>query len=55
MYYYNLTIKELPQEIKDKWFKLRIKTTKDILDSKIYRLKTKNNGYNSRRSRFIAK
>lgn len=41
MYYYNLTIKELPQEIKDKWLKLRVKTIKDIIDSKLYRLKNK--------------
>lgn len=36
-----LTIKELPQKTKDKWLALRMKTTKDIIDSKKYRLKTK--------------
>lgn len=42
MYYYNLTIKELPKEVKDKWLKRRLKTTKDILETKLYRLKKAN-------------
>ncbi len=37
----DLTIKELPKEIKEKWLKRRLRTTKDILETKLYRLKNK--------------
>lgn len=43
----NLTIRELPKETLDKWLKLRMKTTKDILESKLYKLKNKSNGRRS--------
>lgn len=36
-----LTIKELPKELKEKWLKLRLRTTKDKIETKLYRLKNK--------------
>lgn len=56
MYLYNLTIKELPKSIKEKWLKKRLRTTKDIIETKIYRIKNKKNEYNLQgRNRGICK
>lgn len=45
----DLTIKELPKQTKDKWLAIRMKTTKDIIDSKKYRILNNKNNNNDRR------